>query len=182
MDGGFQNISGGANLVYDITSDGKNFSHGDPVYLLDDIPVNTGDPNVLTFTPGSFTDIAPGEKFALGSLFYHNGSSYYDSHATHGELAIEISIPDLGETVDITLQMDMVNTSNDPDDLAASADYVKILNLTQNLSLNINGVAYQIQLEFGATDSFGFSSDSQFHVYEGATGQGEILGTFIASP
>lgn len=56
---------------------------------------------------------------------------------------------------------------------------VKLTNLTQNIPLQINGVNYRILLEFGATDSFGFSSKSQFHVYEGATGQGELLGTFL---
>lgn len=60
------------------------------------------------------------------------------------------------------------------------ADYVRITNLQQNIGLEINGVAYQMRLEFGATDSFGFSTNSEFHVYEGATGQGEVLATFIS--
>jgi len=72
-----------------------------------------------------------------------------------------------------------VNTENDPDDPAASADYVKIQNLNQNLSLTINDVPYKIALEFGATDSFGFSTKNSFHVYEGASGTGELLGTFL---
>lgn len=182
VDGAFGIPTGGPNLVYNLSNGNKTLSHGDPIYLLDGVEVNTGDPNVLQFTPGTISNVAPGQKFTLGTLFYHNGSSYYDSHATAGKLTILITFPDLNESVGLDLNMDMVNTANDPDDLAASADYVKILNLTQNIPLSINGVAYQIRLEFGATDSFGFSSASQFHVYEGATGQGQILGTFLAAP
>jgi hypothetical protein len=76
------------------------------------------------------------------------------------------------------LNLALINTPNDPDDANASADYVQITNLSQNIPLQINGVNYRIQLEFGSTDSFGFSNQSQFHVYEGATGQGELLGAF----
>ena len=39
--------------------------------------------------------------------------------------------------------------------------------------------ADRIQLQLSAADSFGISSKSEFHVYEGATGQGELLGTFL---
>src|SRR5690606_29959031 len=102
-----------------------------------------------------------------------------DSHANSVVLAMTISLPDRAAALNFNLNLDLINTANDPDDSNASADYVKITNLTQNIPLQINGVNYRIQLEFGATDSFGFSSQSQFHVYEGATGQGELLGTFL---
>jgi hypothetical protein len=150
-----------------------------PVFILDGQPVNSGDPNVLAFSSKSFADVAPGEKFKLGDFFYHNGSTYYDSHATGVLLRVTINLPERSQTLAFNLDLDLVNTENDPDDANASADYVVITNLTQNIPLQINGVNYRIQLEFGATDSFGFSSRSQFHVYEGATGQGELLGTFL---
>ncbi|MDF1853747.1 MAG: hypothetical protein P1U85_23150 [Verrucomicrobiales bacterium] len=56
---------------------------------------------------------------------------------------------------------------------------MKIQNLNQNISLKINDVSYRMVLEFGATDSFGFATKNSFHVYEGATGQGELLATFL---
>lgn len=61
----------------------------------------------------------------------------------------------------------------------ASADYVILTNLNQPLPLEINGVRYRMLLEFSATDSFGFSTKNQFHVFEGATGRGALLGTFL---
>lgn len=181
VDGNFHSPSGGENLKYEISSDGDTFTHGDPIYMLDGEPIQSGDPNVLSFSAQSFSDVSPGAKFKLGTLNYHNGNSYYDSHATGVKLQIVIDLPERGETIAFDLNLDLVNTPNDPDDPQGSADYVKITNLQQNIPLQINGVNYKIALEFGATDSFGFSSQSQFHVYEGATGQGELLGTFLAN-
>ncbi|MBP6601595.1 MAG: choice-of-anchor K domain-containing protein [Verrucomicrobiales bacterium] len=178
VEANFHSPVGGPNLVYQITNDNDRFVHGDSVYILDGEPINTGDPNVLEFTSQSFSDIPPGTKFKLGDFYYHNGNSYYDSHATGVMLQIIIDLPERGQTLTIDLNLDLINTPNDPDDANASADYVQITNLSQNIPLQINGVNYRIQLEFGATDSFGFSNQSQFHVYEGATGQGELLGTF----
>ncbi|HRQ90775.1 MAG TPA: choice-of-anchor K domain-containing protein, partial [Bacteroidia bacterium] len=130
-------------------------------------------------TSTAFSNVPPGQKFKVGDFYYHNGSTYYDSHATGVKLRISIDLPERGQAISFDLNLDLVNTENDPDDAAASADYVRITNLSQNIPLQINGVNYKIVLEFGATDSFGFSNGSQFHVYEGATGQGELLGTFL---
>lgn len=180
-DGNFHSPKGGPTLKYTISSDGDRFEHGDPVFVLDGEPINSGETNTLNFTAKSFASVPPDQKFKLGDLFYHNGSSYYDSHATNVQLAMVIEMPDRGETVTFNLNLDLVNTENDPDDANASADYVRITNLQQNIGLKINGISYQMRLEFGATDSFGFSTNSEFHVYEGATGQGEVLATFIAN-
>lgn len=177
--GQFHSPSGGPNLAYKMTANDTRFAHGDPVFILDGEPINSGDPNVMSFTSQAFSNIPPGQKFKLGDFYYHNGSTYYDSHATGVSLRIIINLPERSQTIAFDLNLDLVNTENDPDDANASADYVRLTNLTQNIPLQINGVNYGIQLEFGATDSFGFSSQSQFHVYEGATGQGELLGTFV---
>jgi hypothetical protein len=181
VDGNFHNPRGGPKLKYEISNGGHTFTHGDSVYILDGEPINSGDPNVLQFDPRPFSEVAPGEKFKLGEFYYHNGNSYYDSHATKVDLRVIINLPERGETVDFNLRLDLVNTPNDPDDASASADYVTITNLQQNINLRINGIGYRMKLEFGATDSFGFSTESSFHVYEGASGRGELLGTFLAN-
>ncbi len=180
VEGSFKNPGGGPNLKYSITGGGTVFTHGDPVFILDGNPVNSGDANVLGFTGQGFSNVPPGQKFVLGRFHYRNGSTYYDSHATVVNLGITISLPDRGQNLDFNLNLNLINTENDPDDANASADYVKITNLSQDVPLQINGVNYRIKLEFGATDSFGFSNQSEFHVYEGATGEGELLGTFLA--
>lgn len=179
VDGDFHSPEGGPLLAYQITNNNDRFAHGDPVFILDGTPINSGDPNVMSFTSQPFSEVATGQKFKLGDFYYHNGSTYYDSHATGVKLRINLSLPERGQNLSFELDLDLVNTENDPDDANASADYVRITNLAQNIPLQINGVNYRILLEFGATDSFGFSSQSQFHVYEGATGQGELLGTFL---
>lgn len=177
--GQFRSPSGGPNLDYKLTANDTRFAHSDPVFILDGVPINSGDPNVMSFTSQDFSNVAPGQKFKLGDFFYHNGSTYYDSHASGVTLRIIINLPERSQTLAFDLNLDLVNTENDPDDANASADYVRITNLSQHIALQINGVNYRMQLEFGSTDSFGFSSQSQFHVYEGATGQGELLGTFL---
>ncbi len=179
VNGDFHSATGGPNLLHQITSDGDRFAHGDPVFILDGQPVNSGEPNVLAFASQPFSNVPPGQKFKLGDLIYNNGSTYYDSHATGVKLRMTITLPERFQTISFDLNLELVNTENDPDDAHASADYVVITNLAQDVPLQINGVNYRILLEFGATDSFGFSSKSQFHVYEGAAGQGEILGTFL---
>ncbi|MDF1659286.1 MAG: choice-of-anchor K domain-containing protein [Verrucomicrobiales bacterium] len=181
VNGDFHSPTGGPTLSYEISNGADTFTHGDPVYILDGEPINSGDPNVLQFDSQSFVDVAPGEKFRLGEFYYHNGNSYYDSHANGVKLRVTINLPERGETFDFNLDLDLVNTPNDPDDATASADYVRITNLQQNINLQINGVGYRMKLEFGATDSFGFSTESSFHVYEGASGRGELLGTFLAN-
>lgn len=181
VNGDFFNASGGPNLKYEITNGADTFTHGDPIYILDGEPINSGDPNVLEFTGRPFADVAPGEQFKLGEFYYRNGNSYYDSHATGVKLRVTINLPERGETFSFDLNLDLVNTPNDPDDPDASADFVKITNLQQNVNLQINGVGYRMKLEFGATDSFGFSTESSFHVYEGATGRGDLIGTFLAN-
>lgn len=132
IDGNFHSPSGGPNLAYQITNNNDRFAHGDPVFILDGEPINSGDPNVLSFTSQPFSNVPPGQKFKLGDFYYHNGSTYYDSHATGVALRIVINLPDRGQTLAFDLNLDLVNTENDPDDANASADYVRITNLTQN--------------------------------------------------
>ncbi|MEM7600494.1 MAG: choice-of-anchor K domain-containing protein [Verrucomicrobiota bacterium] len=179
VNGRFHSPTGGPNLKYSFSNSDRLFTHGDPVFLLDGEPVESGDPNLLGFTPRSFSNVAPGETFKIGTMTYRNGNSYYDSHASGVKLVIQIAMPNRGETVDITLDLSFVNTENTPDDPQASADFVKINNLSQDIGLVINEVPYRMRLTFGATDSFGFSNASRFHVYEGATAEGDILATFF---
>jgi len=175
----FHSPKGGPNLDYEISNGNTRFTHGDPVYLLDGEPIVTGQPSILDFAAAPFDNVAPGEAFKLGDFFYHNGNSYYDSHAEEVSLRITINLPERGETIAFDLLLDLVNTPNDPDDPVSSADIVRLTNLQQDISLRINDVPYRIRLQFGATDSFGFATQDQFHVYEGATGKGELLGTFV---
>ena len=179
--GRFHDAEGGPNLVHEVTSGGTFFSHGDPTLDLGGEMINAGEPNTLEFDASNFNEIEAGETFTLGEIKYHNGTTFSDSHATGVGLQIVINLADPAETLTIDLAFDLINTENS-DDADASADYVRINNLTQDIGLTIHGVDYDLQLEFGGTDSFGFSTDNQFHVYEGATGTGELNATFVPSP
>lgn len=179
--GTFQNASGGPTLVHEIRDAGAFFSHGDPKINLGGEIVDAGEPNTLRFNPQSFSSIAPNVAFKVGELAYHNGTTFNDSHANGVQLLVKIALADPAQAIEFALNFELVNTEN-TGDARASADYVRITNLTQNIGLTIDGINYALVLGFGGTDSFGFSTSNEFHVYEGATGTGAINGTFIAKP
>ncbi|MCB1235224.1 MAG: choice-of-anchor K domain-containing protein [Verrucomicrobiae bacterium] len=178
--GTFHDAEGGGTLTSSYGSGGTFFSHGDPTMDLGGEIINAGEPNTLRFEPSNFADIEPGEQFKLGDLFYHNGTTFNDSHATGVQLQIKLNLTQTGAPITFDISMDLVNTENTAD-AESSADYVRLTNLTQSIPLTINGVSYSIQLSFGGTDSFGFSTGNEFHVYEGATGQGELTAKFFVN-
>lgn len=119
-----------------------------------------------------------GEEFLVGELLYHNGTTFDNSHATGAELDLDINFTSPIGTESITIQLDLINTENtsDPD---ASADYVRLRNINTNYVMHIDGTLYYLWLQFGTTDSNGFSTTDRFHVYEGATARGEIRGRMV---
>ncbi|MCB1085553.1 MAG: choice-of-anchor K domain-containing protein [Verrucomicrobiae bacterium] len=181
VSGTFQNASGGPTLVQKITDGGTFFSHGDPTIDLGGEIVDAGEPNTLKFEAAPFSGVAANQAFKIGDLFYHNGTTFNDSHASGVQLNVNIGLADPAQNIQFALNFDLVNTEN-TGDAQSSADFVRITNLSQNIGLTIDGISYTLQLNFGGTDSFGFSTSNEFHVYEGATGRGTINGTFIAHP
>lgn len=179
--GSFNSPTGGPKLVYEFSGGNTFFSHGNPQMDLGGEIIDAGEPNTLRIEPANFGGITPGEAFKIGDLHYHNGTTFNDSHATGVKLRISIALADPAQNIAFDLNFDLVNTENS-DNPAASADFVRLTNLTQNIHLSIDDVSYALQLSFGGTDSFGFSTTNQFHVYEGATGRGTINGTFITRP
>ncbi len=183
-EGVFHSPSGGENMQYELSNNGQTFTHGSNEYDPGDgsPPIALGDPNSLTVTSTSFTSPTPGSEFKLLDLTYYNGNSFYDSHAQNVKLKLTINIPSVNQSFDYDINMDLVNTQNDPSDPNASADFIRINNPTQNLGLVINGVSYRLSLRFYSADTSGFNTDRQFHVYEGNSAQTEIRGKFIAKP
>lgn len=177
----FETPSGGDNLVAQINEGGSFFSHGNPQMDLGGELIDAGEPNTLRFESKPFKEIASGHSFELGNLFYHNGTTFNDSHATSVDLKVRIALANPARDLEFTINLALVNTENSGNP-EASADFVRLTNLNQDIDLTIDNVDYNLQLEFGGTDSFGFSSENQFHVYEGATGRGILTGTFVAEP
>ena len=166
VSGSFHTPEGGDNLDTTISEGGNFFSNGNPTIDLNGEIIDAGEPNTLQFNKANITDVAPGQQFKIGDLNYHNyhnGTTFNDSHATEVTLEVSIAIQNPNQVLTFNLEMELVNTDNSLDD-DASADYVRLTNLTQPVALNINGVGYEIQLEFGGADSFGFATSNQFHV------------------
>ncbi|MCA9617733.1 MAG: choice-of-anchor K domain-containing protein [Myxococcales bacterium] len=177
----FHDAKGGKELMAEVTDGGTFFSHGNPQMNLGGEIIDAGEPNTLRIEPHHFSNITHGQSFKLADLYYHNGTTFNDSHATAVQLEMTIALANPNQNITFNLKFDLVNTENSADP-NASADCVRLTNLTQNIGLVIDDVNYTLQLQFGGTDSFGFSSFDEFHVYEGATGRGAINATFITRP
>ncbi len=173
--GTYDQVEGGTNLEYELTEGDSNLSHGAITIDVGGELVEAGSANTLEFLSSIFEGVLPGQEFLIGELLYHNGTTFDNSHATGAELEVDIIFTTPSATEKILIPLALTNTENssDPD---ASADYVGLSNVNQVYPLTIDGAHYALTLTFGTTDVNGFSSTSQFHVYEGATARGEIRG------
>jgi len=176
--GRFTDIGGGLNLLYSLTETDTFLSHGSITIVLGGIEIEVGSANTMKFLSSNFSGVLPGQEFLIGEILYHNGTTFDNSHATEAKLEVDIAFTSPVATENLTIQLDLVNTENtsDPD---ASADYVKFNDVNRKYDLTIDGADYEMSVVFGTTDVNGFSSTSQFHVYEGATARGELRATMI---
>ena len=174
--GRFKDIGGGLNLLYSLTESDTFLSHGSITIVLGGIEIEVGSANTMKFLSSNFSGVLPGQEFLLGEILYHNGTTFDNSHATRAKLEVDIIFTTPVAAENLTIQLDLVNTENtsDPD---ASADYVKFNDVNRKYDLSIDGANYEMRVVFGTTDVNGFSSASQFHVYEGATARGELRAT-----
>ncbi len=175
----FHSPSGGENLDFELTNSNQNFTHGSNEFDPGngDPPVAVGLPNEMSVSSLPFQDVPPDTAFPIANLTYYNGNSYYNSHASSVSLNLQLQFSGQTEPLQIDIALDLVNTPNDPTDPVASADYVRLLNIGEPHSITIGGVQYDVNLSVEATDSFGFSSSNQFHVYEGNSSTAEISAT-----
>ncbi len=174
--GRFKDIGGGFNLLFSLTELDTFLSHGSITIVLGGIEIEVGSANTMKFLSSNFSGVLPGQEFLLGEILYHNGTTFDNSHATVAKLEVDIVFTTPVAASNLTINLDLVNTENtsDPD---ASADYVKFNDVNRKYNLSIDGANYEMSVVFGTTDVNGFSSASQFHVYEGATARGELRAT-----
>lgn len=175
------NVVGGPNLDYQVGDSGGEvmLSHGNPRQDLGGEIVDSGSPNTLRMQEGSFSDVALGASFQLSDMQIHNGTTFNDSHATSGQVNIAFTIPSLGVSLNVPLSLTFVNTENS-EDRAASADYVIFNNLPRTVSFKGNdGTTYKLNLRLQSTNTANgyIVGDREFHVYEGATALGSVMGT-----
>jgi len=174
--GYFSEVGGGPNLLFSLTETDTFLSHGSITIVLGGVEIEVGSANTMKFLSSTFSGILPGQEFLIGEILYHNGTTFDNSHATKSKLTVDVVFTSPVATETLPIQLELVNTENssDPD---ASADYVKFKNANKKYNMSIDGANYEMSVVFGTTDVNGFSSASQFHVYEGATARGELRAT-----
>ncbi len=172
-DGEYKNPEGGRKMVTNLngSESGDYFEWGRAA---------KGDPSWLTFEGAEFADVEAGDEFLLGSINYFNGTIYSGTGAGRVDLAVsfDLSMPWLSETFEFSLEL--INTANrkhQSDD--ENADFVRLGDVAVDLTTQLNGEDYRLELSFGQSGEFGFTSIDQFHVHEGRSAWGDLMGRFV---
>ena len=132
--------------------------------------------NVLSFRGAEFEDVSADEKFFIGNLDYYNGTIALSSAATAIDFTVEL---DFGGTPALfDYQFDLLSTPN-TGDAWENADFVWFNDTQSSQTLNLYGVDYSLNLEFGQTTQYGYSNIDQFHVQEDRSASASIYATLV---
>ncbi len=187
--GSFSNPTGERNLLTNLAGGGSSdyFAWGRD-YLL---PGESMDPNSLgqlkqsslQFEGLSFHGLSSGERFEIGTLSYYNGTILSGTGADSITFSADLDFTMNGVAVGTSFLFDfeLVNVvnQNNPNDLWADADYVRLASPTAGELLDFNGILYQFQLEFGESTPAGVSLFDEFHVLEGRSATTKLYGTLV---
>ncbi len=179
--GWFSNVQGNNNLVSNLWGDDASnyFQWGDPRNW------GTG-ANWLYFDGSSFNDVGADERFRVGVLSYYNGTVSLDSTANAVDFTVQLEFG--GEAIQFDYGFDLLSTPNTGNSWQ-NADYVwfndpNIDSLSfgtqSEQRVNLYGVDYTLNLEFGETSSNGFASVDQFHVKEGRSASANLYAKLIS--
>lgn len=138
-------------------------------------------PSSLNFTGASFNTETE-QVFSFGTLSYFNGTIMAGTEANSVELNVTISLTTpSGINQDFDYTFELINTPNTSDPVA-SADFVKFQNVFPTSSFTVGSVNYTLELlGVGSISGGGFSTIGQFHVFEGQSASGELLGRITAN-
>ena len=159
-----------------LTSDserGVAFSGG---YPGDEIDYGTG-ANWLDFDGASFQEVSQDERFLVGQLDFFNGTISLNSVATAVDFSVALAFDDTTRNFDFSF--DLLTTPNNGT-AWENADYVWFNDTVSSQSVNLYGVDYTLNLEFGETTSYGFSSIDQFHVQEAQAASVNLYATLVS--
>lgn len=162
------NPVGGTNLVHEITTPGDGSSsivHGNTTIVVNGVEQRVGTANSLNFQPSNFSGVSVGNTFQIGTLSYYNGSTFNQSDASEVTLKMDITFDEPSMTATIDIPFSLVSSPNS-DDPFASADSVIFTDQSFNLP-TVNGVRYQLLLEFGNISNGGFGTGSTLSAFEG---------------
>ncbi len=139
-------------------------------------------PSRLTFA-GNIFNTQTGSVFSFGALSYFNGTIAGGTQADGVDLDVQLALTaPSGINQNFTYNLGLINTVNtgDPN---ASADIVQFQTIFPTSSFMTGGVNYTLEF-LGVGSIFpggsGFSTLNQFHVFEGARANADLLGRITA--
>jgi len=137
-----------------------------------------GLPSSLEFAGTSFISVAEDVQFQVGTLNFFNGIIEGGSGADSATLDISLMFSEIGK-VDFSYSLNMVNTPN-TGNADHNADYVYLPTAYPGTGFKEGGIEYTLTLGFGTVDRDGFSTISQFHVFEKGNANAQLMGTITS--
>ncbi|MEM9016058.1 MAG: choice-of-anchor K domain-containing protein, partial [Verrucomicrobiota bacterium] len=175
-DGEFYDPTGESGMVTNLTGGARSdyFNWGD------DSDSNHSK-SYLDYTATTLGQISGQDRFRVGTIDYFNGTIANDSGATAISFSVNLDLDINSIAVSTTFDFDfeLVNTANDSSDPWGSADFVRMSQPIATEIIDINGVGFQLQLEFGETTENGISYFDEFHVLENSSAATQLYGTLI---
>ena len=121
--------------------------------------------------------VRPYDRFLVGELSYYNGTISLSSRATSVDFSIDLAFDGSSRSFDYSF--DLLTTPNDGT-AWENADYVWFNDTVSSQAVNLFGYDYSLNLEFGETSEFGFSSVDQFHVQEAQSASVNVYATLVS--
>ena len=138
--------------------------------------------NSMTFTPAANYTVVPDQEFKIGDLYYYNGTVVSGTSATGVKLRVGLNftVPERAETFEFDFRL--YSTINQGVSLNDDADFVWIPTLASQLTAQVQGQTFYLQLRFGNSTANGFTTIDEFHVHENKSATGAIYGKFTTNP
>lgn len=175
--GVFRSPVGESNLVTNLTNgaSGGTFTWGR-------IASGFTRSNSMTFTPAANYTVVPEQEFKIGELYYYNGTIVSGTSASGVKLRVGLNftVPERVETFEFDFRLlSTINRGVSADD---DADYVWIPTLASQMTTQVQGQTFYLQLRFGNSTANGFTTIDEFHVHENKSATGSIYGKFTTNP
>ncbi|MEM7697679.1 MAG: choice-of-anchor K domain-containing protein [Verrucomicrobiota bacterium] len=189
VQGGFTNPEGPSSMVVNIGNGqtSQHFSWGRDYWTNWEINRYFGgqrwrapqlSKSTLDFNPSEGGSITLGERYELGQITYYNGSILGGTGAESVgfDIGLDLIVDGAYAATQFAFDFDLINTANTSDQWA-SADFVKLDNVTSQQVFGIGGYNFSLDIEFGDSTADGFAAFDEFHVLEGRSATSRVFGT-----
>jgi hypothetical protein len=174
VEGTFGDVVSGTGDRYNLTNGGKSFEWGIPATKRDQR-------NGFTFTGFGFSNIMENTEFAIGELYYQNGSTYFSSGIDAVSLSVNMTLTaPVVESNIFNYDFSLTNTPNLSGNPVIDGDIVTVASTDSPETFTYQGIDYMLNL-------LGFSSDNgttirtDFSSPEGLSQTAQLYASIVAT-